>query len=195
MHILNNKGRNLTQYGVVIEDEDGSDFYRGLINVRGNSIWGPTHLVKVAGNFRVSVVDNEGGNGVVGGRIVWLTTTAGGTLGPREVLVRNNDHDGSYLEPLFQGVQSYASGTVLTGSKVHNYPSVAANSFQSTTVTVTGAEPGDKADAWMSLTTAGLFFTAKVTAADTVTVWVHNFTGHDFDPSNGTIYVKVEKRG
>ncbi len=75
----------------------------------------------------------------------------------------------------------------LTGSKVYDPPNIPTGTAASTTVTVTGALLGQQAGAAFSLDLAGLYLTASVTAADTVTVTLVNPTGSDIDLASGTL--------
>ncbi|CAB4165395.1 hypothetical protein UFOVP833_56 [uncultured Caudovirales phage] len=75
----------------------------------------------------------------------------------------------------------------LTGSKTYDPPSIGAGAAASTTVTVTGALLGQQAGGAFSLSLGGLYLTASVTAADTVTVTLVNPTGSPIDLASGTL--------
>jgi hypothetical protein len=75
----------------------------------------------------------------------------------------------------------------LTGSKTFDPPSVAPAGATSTTVTVTGALLGQQAAAAFSLDLAGLYLTASVTAANTVTATFVNPTLAPIDLASGTL--------
>lgn len=75
----------------------------------------------------------------------------------------------------------------LSGSKTYDPPSIAAGAAASTTVTVTGALLGQQAAAAFSLDLAGLYLTASVTAADTVTATLVNPTAGAIDLASGTL--------
>lgn len=79
------------------------------------------------------------------------------------------------------------------GSKVHDWPSLATATQQSTTVTVTGAAQGDIAEASINAALSGSRMWAEVTAANTVTVYHRNDTGSPVDVANATLYVRVRK--
>jgi hypothetical protein len=80
----------------------------------------------------------------------------------------------------------------LTGSKTHDWASVANGANANTTVTVTGAVLGDNAMASMSVAVpAGSHLAASVTAADTVTVTLFNATGGALDLASGTLRATV----
>jgi hypothetical protein len=78
-----------------------------------------------------------------------------------------------------------------TGSKVHDFPSLAANSTSATTVTCTGATTSMFADACLSTNTAGVTLVANVTGANTVTVRAINNTGATVDLASGTLKVRA----
>ena len=75
----------------------------------------------------------------------------------------------------------------LTGSKTYDPPSIAAGASASTTVTVTGALLGQQAAAAFSISLGGLYLSASVTAADTVTVTFVNPTARPVDLASGTL--------
>lgn len=81
---------------------------------------------------------------------------------------------------------------LLAGSATLDFPSIAANGSQSLTITVTGAVSGDAAIASPPATlNANLSFVAYVSAADTVTIRIHNNTGGAIDPASATWKVTV----
>jgi len=98
---------------------------------------------------------------------------------------------------------TYASGTIafadnstitsgyFSGSKTHDFPSLAANSTSATTVTCTGATTSMFADACLSTNTAGVTLVANVTGANTVTVRAINNTGATVDLASGTLKVRA----
>lgn len=83
-------------------------------------------------------------------------------------------------------------GTV-QGSPTPWTPGLIANGgFAVTTVTVTGAIVGFAAlPAWSAALPDGVFLTAQVTAANTVKVYMFNFSGSGQTPSAGNVYVEV----
>lgn len=80
-----------------------------------------------------------------------------------------------------------------SGSAALNFPSVAAQSVQDLTITVTGAVLGDSVALGVptAAVTAGIAFTAWVSAADTVTVRAHNYTAGALDPASGTFKATI----
>lgn len=81
----------------------------------------------------------------------------------------------------------------ITGSAALNFGSIAAQSSASLTLTATGATPGDPVALGIPLAavTAGIAFTARVSATNTVTVTAHNYTAGALDPASGTFRVRV----
>ena len=68
-----------------------------------------------------------------------------------------------------------------------NFGSVSAQSYEDLTITVTGAAAGSAVALGVptASVTAGIAFTAWVSAADTVTVRAHNYTGGALNPGSG----------
>lgn len=89
----------------------------------------------------------------------------------------------------------FATLGVLSGNATIDFASVADNaSSAASTVTVTGAAVGDLAFATSNgniMTTAGVWLLAKVTAADTVSVQLHNDSAGAFDAASQTVYAFV----
>lgn len=83
----------------------------------------------------------------------------------------------------------------LKGSATINFASVADNATSAaSTITVTGAVVGDLVIVSASgdiMTTAGVFLFGKVTAADTVSVFLHNDSGGAFDAASQTVNAVV----
>lgn len=85
-----------------------------------------------------------------------------------------------------------AAATAVQGSKTWDPPSVANREGATTTVTVTGAALGGLAVAsWSVALPDGVDLTAKVTAADTVTVTLWNLSGSTQDIASGTLRAMV----
>lgn len=94
------------------------------------------------------------------------------------------------------GPLAFSDGTAITsgyftGSKTHDFPSLAANSTSATTVTCTGATTSMFADACLSTNTAGVTLVSNVTAANTVTVRAINNTGATVDLASGILKVRA----
>lgn len=86
-------------------------------------------------------------------------------------------------------------GALLSGSKTHDFGSIADGARESTTVTVTGAALGDFFEGVsLGVDQAGVMIWGYVSAADTVTVTLHNETGAAVDLASTPLRVRVRKR-
>jgi hypothetical protein len=81
--------------------------------------------------------------------------------------------------------------TFLIGSATKDFGSIADGNEEEQDITVTGAALGDFVVASLGVDTVGLTLTADVTAANTVTVVLGNFTGSAVDLASATLTVKV----
>lgn len=90
---------------------------------------------------------------------------------------------------------SIAVGSSLTASTTLNFSSISSLGVQTLTMTVAGAVDGDVVILGIpnGSKTAGLIFTAWVSAADTVSIEAYNSTGSSIDPASGTFKVRVVK--
>lgn len=79
---------------------------------------------------------------------------------------------------------------LLSGTATLDFPLVGAQSHQDQTMTVMGAALGDVV-ALEAPGIAGVLFTAKVSAANTVTVRAHNYTSGAIDPASGTFKATI----
>lgn len=87
-----------------------------------------------------------------------------------------------------------AVGEVLSGSKTHDFASIADGARATTTVTVTGAALGDfVVGVSLGVSAAGLNLFGYVSAADTVTVVAENKTGSAVDLASTTLRALVRK--
>lgn len=78
-----------------------------------------------------------------------------------------------------------------SGSKTHDWASLASGQQQSTTVTVFGAAVGNQVTASMDVSLGGTWLNAEVTSTNTVTVYQYNPTGSAVDVVSGTLLVKL----
>jgi len=84
------------------------------------------------------------------------------------------------------------AGTVLNGSKTHDFADLANAGRESTTVTVTGAALGDFViGVSVSVDAADLLLWGYVSAANTVTVVAQNNTGGAVNLASATLAVRV----
>ena len=79
----------------------------------------------------------------------------------------------------------------MIGSATKDFGSIADGNEEEQDITVTGAALGDFVVASLGVDTVGLTLTADVTAANTVTVVLGNFTGGAVDLASATLTVKV----
>jgi hypothetical protein len=114
---------------------------------------------------------------------------ASDTIKPGKVVGSTNT-DFAYAHDTTQAFSS----KVRLGSKTQDWASLATATQQSTTVTVTDAVVGDRADAWMDVALSGTRLWAEVTAANTVTVYQRNDTGGAVDVVSGNLFASVTRR-
>jgi hypothetical protein len=94
-----------------------------------------------------------------------------------------------YLEEWFENLPKL--NAYMYGSETKDWGSISDGDEAAEEVTVTGAALGDFVVASMSIDVTDLSLTASVTAADTVTVVLGNWTGGAIDLGSGTLAVKV----
>lgn len=84
-------------------------------------------------------------------------------------------------------------GHVLSATSALDFGSVAAQSFADLTATVTGAVTGDSVALGVPVeaVTAGIVYSAWVSATNTVTVRAHNYTAAALDPASGTFKATI----
>jgi hypothetical protein len=81
---------------------------------------------------------------------------------------------------------------ILSATATLDFPSIGSNGTETLTITVTGAVAGDSVFLGCPAgLDAGLVFCASVTAADTVTVRMHNSSGGSIDPASATFRATV----
>jgi hypothetical protein len=81
---------------------------------------------------------------------------------------------------------------ILSATATLDFPSISGNDTHTLTITVTGAVAGDSVFIGVPAgLDAGLIFCASVTAANTVTVRMHNSSGGSIDPASGTFRATV----
>jgi hypothetical protein len=93
-------------------------------------------------------------------------------------------------------IQVGSTGTlvtsILSATATLDFGSISSNGTETLTITVTGAVAGDSVFLGCPAgLDAGLVFCASVTAADTVTVRMHNSSGGSVDPASGTFRATV----
>lgn len=161
------------------------------LTVNGASLTGSSPLITPAQAMlgRVQVVDYLPQSGAASGNYGGIGSTwrRSDTLGP--TYQRQRKVHGSPSAPTVGWAYETAC---LIGSKSHNFGSIAAAGYESTTVTVSGAALGDIVlGVTLASTLSDLVVSGKVTATDTVTVTAFNPTGSAIDPANSTLTVAV----
>lgn len=112
------------------------------------------------------------------------------------VAVRLCNFSGAAVDPAnaTYTVRDVGSLGYLSGSGTINFGSIPDGGCLSSTFTITGATTGDKlAAGWPSGLETGLIGSVLVTASDTATVRLCNFSGAAVDPSSATFGAAVTK--
>ena len=117
------------------------------------------------------------------------TTTAGGTATTALTLDASQN-------ATFAGSVAIGGGTaitkVLSATATLDFPSISSSDTHTLTMTVTGAVAGDSVFIGVpAALDANLIWSGSVTAADTVTIRMHNASGASVDPASGTYRVTV----
>lgn len=142
-----------------------------------------------AGNLDSVVVD-----GIVG--------TSPSAVSSRGVLVDNNATNvtigrnwrlADFPTPINWGTGTGHKGGFLTGSTTYDPPSLSAGATQQVSMTVTGAQVGDKAEVTFSNVDNGIRWSGEVTASNAVRVTMENVSGGAIDLASGTLKATVWK--
>ncbi|MCE3282625.1 MAG: hypothetical protein K0Q66_1362, partial [Chitinophagaceae bacterium] len=93
------------------------------------------------------------------------------------------------------GGTRYTLARTLTASAVLDFPSTSNNSTSTLTITVNGAADGDVVSLGVptSAISVNNTYSAYVSAANTVSVVFHNYSGGNANPGSGTFRVAVMK--
>lgn len=161
---------------------DPKIYLRDLVNAR------------MAATFLGGATDNVS-SARFGGVLIAGSSTTAGRPNAGNFAAGGMWYDTTLGKPIWtNGVGWRAHVMHLSASAVWDPAAVATGATTSTTVTVAGAALGDIAHASFSLAVpAGALLTANVTAVDTVTVTLANFTGAVLDLASGTLRVTVEE--
>ena len=167
------------------------DFYSmGYNSAYKNSIAGSFDGAVSNQNMMVLRVSTASGAGVVdvatftgAGRVGIGTTTPAVTLDVVGAIAAS-------------GTVTIGGGTaiakVLSATATLDFPSIASNDMHTLTMTVTGAIAGNAVFLGVpAALDANLIWQASVTAADTVTIRMHNASGASIDPASGTYRATV----
>lgn len=109
------------------------------------------------------------------------------------------DNASSATGNIFADFYSLESGAVYvraanggsSGFATYDPPNITAGSVATTTVTVTGANVGDYAEASLNVSTGGLIISAAITSANTATVSFFNPTGSAINLGSLTVLVRT----
>jgi hypothetical protein len=178
--------RNALIAGVILNNDNGDDYpctvcVEGVVEVELGGAINVGQLVASDSNGKA--VAATGGARVLGvfqGISNESYTTAGANGGKGQILLFGNK-----------------SGQVrMTGSKTHDFGSINSGEAATTTVAVTGAAVGDRAEigpnaALATATTLGLFLYAYVSATDEVTIVCTNPTAGALNLASNTFFVEV----
>jgi hypothetical protein len=159
------------------------------------------------GRFLINTNSDDGGSLLqVNGTAAVTTLAVGGGTGPLlvnasgTIQLRNNannaDASATCLNLTASGTLRVGGGTVvasiLSATATLDFGSIGSNGTETLTITVTGAVAGDSVFLGVPAgLDAGLIFCASVTAANTVTVRMHNSSGGSVDPASGTFRATV----
>jgi hypothetical protein len=152
--------------------------------------------------FNALFLHNRDGFYKWSGTVNWYDTKdLGFTRNAAGVLEINNGTAGTYRDLNLRnltasGTLRVGGGTVVTNilsaTATLDFPSIGSNDTETLTITVTGAVAGDSVFLGCPAgLDADLVFCASVTAADTVTVRMHNSTGSAIDPASATFRATV----
>lgn len=134
-----------------------------------------------------------------GGNTATFSATGTGMLLDRDYVLTNQ---GDYLDLVYDSsvakwiVDGFGSTrqTTFYGTATYDAPNLTTGSATTTTVTVTGAALGDFVQVTFGLDLLGMTATGYVSAANTVTVVLHNPTGGAINLASTTVTVRVTKR-
>lgn len=111
------------------------------------------------------------------------------TIQLREPPASNDRDDIRFMQQLYDFFR-------LVGTRTIDLGSIAAGAVSTFTITVTGAKSGENQTVQIAAPAAldaGLVWCGNVTAADTVTVRVHNTTGAPIDPASAVWAARVTR--
>jgi hypothetical protein len=140
---------------------------------------------------------------VVAANVATVPLVAQGTVSQTGNLQEWRNSDGTAVASVSPTGNLTASGTlrvgggtvvanILSATATLDFPSIGSNGTETLTITVTGAVAGDSVFLGCPAgLDADLVFCASVTAADTVTVRMHNSSGGSIDPASATFRATV----
>ncbi len=178
--------------------------FRGL-STSGFAALGTTVAVWCAGVQVANISSGASGAYRVPSDIMfaWASSTTN-TTAPDTALVRvsagtvkiTNGSSGLgalQLADITVGSGGTALQKILSATATLDFPSTAAQTSSDLTIGVTGAAVGDVVSLGTPVQVANCSFSAFVSAADTVTVRLNNYSAGAIDPTSGTFRVQVTK--
>jgi len=170
----------------------------------GENVAAPTNGLRVVGNALFRANTFFGGTTTPTARVHVLassTSASGGQIkliggGSRQSTPENgtiNNVSGN-LEFVDGGVV-YILAKTLQKTSTLDFPSITSLTTSTLTVTLTGAADGDLVYIGVpsAAYTAGLIFTARVSATDTVSIDCYNSTGSNIDPASASFKISIVK--
>lgn len=131
----------------------------------------------------------------LGGSIYWSVDNAGRMRLPQNAIELGNASDTTVARASAGRISVEGSlvAHVLSATATLDFGSVAAQSFADLTITVTGAATGDCVSLGVptASVTAGIVYSAWVSATNTVTVRAHNYTAGPLDPASGSFKAAI----
>ena len=177
-----------TQIARSAADGDTTPTVFGGVSVLATTNTSPTTITNLDNGFSSQTVIVKFGDD--------NTTVAHGSgIALHGGLSRNFATDNTLVLVLLDGVwfEVGASDSALSATAVLDFGSVSPQSFADLNITVTGAGPGDAVAIGVptSGVSAGIAYTAWVSAKDTVTVRAHNYTNGPLDLVSGTFKAAI----
>jgi hypothetical protein len=194
-------GSTFTGFGQLkIQDNNNA----GGISIRGSTNPGVS-IYSGDGTLRgffpaLVTTNNSYFSGSLSNDVVVRADTSGAKIlfgvGPTSTVAVGNNQVDVTGNLTASGTLRVGGGTVvaniLSATATLDFPSIGSNGTETLTITVTGAVAGDSVFLGCPAgLDAGLIFCASVTAADTVTVRMHNSSGGSIDPASATFRATV----
>lgn len=159
------------------------------INMLANTTTDKEFIVRNVGNVSLNF-DKVIQNKALGGRILNWTST--GTVVDK--FIANIERDtlpAANTVTYNTRLRNVFLNKTYSVSKTQDWPSLANNLQQSTTVSISGAAIGDKVQATMDIPLQGTRIWAEVTGANLVTVYQSNNTGATVDLPSGALTIEL----
>lgn len=203
MRYRTTQGLYLTVVGNAAADPASRLVVDGNVTI-GENVAAPTNGLRVLGQsiFRANAFFGGTTTPTARIHIEGSTNTAGtGQLKLISSVNRQSIAENGTINNISGNLEFVDSSTVyilaktLQGSGTLDFGSIAAGATETLTITLTGVTDGDVVSLGVpnSAKTAGLIYTAWVSATDTVSIEAYNSTGSAIDPTSATFKVAVIK--